>query len=282
MKTFTIVGSTSDIGKVVVEQLEDMGHRRVSRASGISIDNEKALRDAFSRADGAYVMIPFDMKAPDLHKREDEIGEKLSDAIRVSTVKRLVFLSGLSAHLKKRTSGSGAGLMERKLHKLDIEELIFLRCAFFMENFLRGMNFPRQAPSGYFSSAFKGDIPMPMIACKDIGEKVVELLTTANFPRIRTRELLGARDYTMIEATRIMASTIDQPEITYRQVSIEEAQREMMAAGVSPSFADAVAGTAESFNSGDTWALEKRSPENTTRTTLEKWAQEALRTNTRL
>ncbi len=34
---------------------------------------------------------------------------------------------------------------------------------------------------------------------------------------------------------------------------------------------------AESFNTGDTWALEKRSPENTTKTTLEQWVQEVLR-----
>jgi hypothetical protein len=32
-------------------------------------------------------------------------------------------------------------MMEEKLNKLGIEELMILRCAFFMENFLRGMNF---------------------------------------------------------------------------------------------------------------------------------------------
>jgi uncharacterized protein YbjT (DUF2867 family) len=210
-------------------------------------------------------------------RREDEIGKKLVDAIQVAGLKRLVFVSALSVHLKKKTSSLGAGMMEEKLNKLGIEELMILRCAFFMENFLRGMNFLRQAQSGYFSSAFRGDIPMSMIACNDIGEKVVEMLTTENFPKIHTRELLGARNYTMIDATRIMASAIGHPEIIYRQVSIEDARKEMIAAGVSPSFADAVSRTVESFNAGDIWATENRSPENTTQTTLEQWSQEVLR-----
>jgi hypothetical protein len=41
---------TSDIGKVVAKRLENMGHavRRVSCTSGVSIDNEKALRSHVS------------------------------------------------------------------------------------------------------------------------------------------------------------------------------------------------------------------------------------------
>lgn len=38
---------------------------------------------------------PFDMQAPDLHKREDEIGKQLVDAIQVAGLKRVVFLSAL-------------------------------------------------------------------------------------------------------------------------------------------------------------------------------------------
>ncbi len=282
-KTFTMAGATSDIGREVVQRLENMGHnvRKVSRASGISIDNEKALREAFSGSEGAYLVIPFDMQAPDLHKREDEIGKKLAEAVKSAGVKRVVFLSALSAHLNKtsglKTSAWGAGMMEDRLDKLDIEELIHLRCAFFMENFIRGMNFNQQAPSGFFGSSFRGDVAMPMIACQDIADKVVELLTTKNFPPNRVRELHGARDYTMTDATRILGSAIGNPQVKYKQVPVAEAHQAMIAAGVSPSFADAVMETANSFNNQDAWALEKRSPENTTKTTLEQWAQEVLR-----
>jgi uncharacterized protein YbjT (DUF2867 family) len=164
-------------------------------------------------------------------------------------------------------------MMEDRLDKLNIEELIHLRCAFFMENFIRGMNFTQQASSGFFGSSFRGDVAMPMIACKEIADKVVELLTTENFPHNRVHELHGARDYSMTDGTRILGSAIGKPQIKYKQIPVEEAHRAMIAAGVSPSFADAVMATANSFNNKDAWALEKRSPENTTKTTLEQWAQ---------
>jgi hypothetical protein len=57
-------------------------------------------------------------------------------------------------------------------------------------------------------------------------------------------------------------------------IPIEEAHKAMISAGVSTSFAEAVMETARSFNKGNSMALEKRSPENTTKTTLEQWAME--------
>ena len=45
-----------------------------------------------------------------------------------------------------------------------------------------------------------------MIAAKDVGEKAAELLTEEPFRQPRVRELLGPRDYTMAETTRILGS----------------------------------------------------------------------------
>jgi uncharacterized protein YbjT (DUF2867 family) len=279
MKIYAVVGATSDIGKVVVHQLEDMGHsvRKVSRPLGISIDDEEALLKAFSGADGAYIMIPVDMQAPDLHKREEEIGEKLAKAIQTADIKRVVLLSSLVGLVKPdsaRTSAWGAIMMEERLGSLGIQEFLSFRCAFFMENFTKGLGFVEQAKTGSFVAAFRGDVAMPMIASTDIAEKVVEALTTDTLPEVPIRELQGARDYTLAEATHILATALGIPEVKYSQVPIEEAHKTMIAAGVSPSFAEAVMETAKSFNEGNPMALEKRSPENTTRTTLEHWAME--------
>ncbi|EFH81003.1 NmrA family NAD(P)-binding protein [Ktedonobacter racemifer] len=279
MKTYTVVGAMSDVGKKVTQQLEDMGHtvRKVSRSVGISIDDDEELLKAFSGADGAYVMIPIDMQAPDLHKREGEIGEKLARAIQTADVKRVVLLSSLTGLVnpeRAKTSAWGAIMMEERLNKLDIKEIMYFRCAFFMENFLKGLDFLEQAKNGSFVTAFRSDVAMPMIACTDIAERVVEALTTETFREVGTRELQGARDYTMAEATQILATALGKSEIKYRQAPIEEAHKAMISAGVSSSFAEAVMETARSFNKGNSMALEKRSPENTTKTTLEQWAIE--------
>jgi hypothetical protein len=43
MQIYTVVEATSDVGKRVAQQLEDMGHsvRKVSRSLGTSIDMEQ-------------------------------------------------------------------------------------------------------------------------------------------------------------------------------------------------------------------------------------------------
>jgi hypothetical protein len=51
----------------------------------------------------------------------------------------------------------------------------------------------------------------------------------------------------------------------------------MLGVGLSPSFVDAVTETARSFNEGTAWALEKRSAQNTTTTTLQQFAEDVFR-----
>lgn len=279
VKTYVVMGATSDVGAEVARRLKVAGQvvKPISRTAGVPVDDETALKQAFSGADAAYVMIPFDMGAPDLHKREAEIGAKLADAMTASGVTRVVFLSAASAHLRGHTgSGMGAAMMEERLDQLDLPELVHLRAGFFMENFLKGMGFAAQAPSGSYRTAFRGDRPMPMIASTDVAERVVNLLTASSFRQPRIQELLGFRDYTMAEATQILATAFGDPRIRYVQSSYSEARSAMLELGVSESFADAVMETSRSFNRGDTWAREPRSALNTTPTSLEAFAQTAF------
>lgn len=276
-ETYVVTGATGAVGKVVMEKLKAQGHevRPISRGTGVSFDDDDALKQAFFRATGAFVMIPFDMKVADLHKWEDEIGLKLAEAIRAAHVQRVVFLSGTSAHLRSGSS-LGAAMMEERLDRLGIAELVHVRGAFIMENFIKGMSFEAQAKTGVYSAAFKPDLATPMIASKDIGEKIADLLLEKPFHQPRVRELLGPRDYTMEEATRILGSAIGKPDVRYVQCSFEDARKGMLAMDVSPSFADAVMQTARSFNEGDVWAKENRSLQNTTPTTLEQFARNAF------
>jgi uncharacterized protein YbjT (DUF2867 family) len=282
-KTYVITGATSDVGRTLCATLIAQGHivREVSRATGVSLDDTDALMQAFSNVDGAYIMIPFDMMAADLHKREDEISARLAEVIKQTHVRRVVLLSAASAHLANNTGTSrGVAQMEKRLAALDIPELVFVRAGFYMENFIKGMSFSEQAKSGVYRSAFRPDRPMPMIASKDVGECVAQILTEEPFNQPRVRELLGAKDYTMAEATRVLGAAIGQPDMRYEQVSYDTARAGMLDLGVSPSFADAVAATARSFNSNDVWAKEARSPRNTTPITLEQFAKEYISANT--
>jgi uncharacterized protein YbjT (DUF2867 family) len=204
-KTYVVTGASGHVGRAVVETLQAHGHqtRDVSRRTGVSIDDAEALKRAFSEADGVFVMIPFDRTARDLHEREHEMGMKLADAVRASGVARVVLLSGTSARLGRNAgSGTGATMMEARLNDLGIAELVFLRGCFFMENFLN-LGIVAQAKTGVYGTMFRGDVATPMVAASDVGARAAALLTEEPFHEPRVREILGAREYTMAEATEI-------------------------------------------------------------------------------
>jgi uncharacterized protein YbjT (DUF2867 family) len=276
-KTFVVVGATGTVGRVVARRLKGLGHevRPAARSVGVPFENREKLNEVFSGTQGAYLMIPFDFAALDLHRREDEIGEALARAVAACRVPRVVLLSGLSAHLSEETVGSarGAQMMERRLNALEIEELVHLRATFFMENLLQAV--PQMVQTGDFRGAFSGSKPMPMVSAKDVGARAAEILVAANVgPRVQ--ELHGAGDYTMAEAVSILGRSVGLPNARYIQVSYEEARAGMIGVGISSSLADAVMETARGFNEGRVWAKEARSPRNTTETSLETFAAESF------
>lgn len=241
---------------------------------GISVFDENALDGAFVGADSAYVMIPFDVQAPDLHTVERDIGGRLAKAISRSDVRRVVLLSGLNAHLRMGTS-LGAAEMEGRLEALGLDELVHVRAGFFNENFVKGMGFVDQAASGVFMSPFRGDLPMPFIAARDIGERVADLLTVEDWPPDRVIELHGGGYHTFSEASEILGSALGR-QVAYHTAPYSDVRTGMVESGISASFADALIETARSFNNGERWAMEAPGPRNTTPTTLERWAERAF------
>jgi uncharacterized protein YbjT (DUF2867 family) len=276
-KTFTVVGATSDTGRVVMQLLEEAGHdvRAVARRHGVSLDDTSALAQAFAGAWGAYLMMPFDLAADDLHGRERELCSNFARALGGAGLRRVVVLSGLSADLK-RGSSLGAALLEDVIGRLEIPEVVFLRAGWFMENFAKGLDFAGQAPSGVFATPFRADRPMPMVSAEDVGRRAAELLM-AQEPGERIQELLGARDYTMADAAAVMSEATGRAGVRYQQVPLQDARAGMVAAGMSESFADAVLETACSFNDDEPWGRQVRTPRSTTSTTLEQWSRKHLR-----
>jgi uncharacterized protein YbjT (DUF2867 family) len=278
-RTYVVTGITGAVGRVVAHELTQRGHqvRGISRHAGTPIDDPAALAAAFHGAAAAFLMIPFARSAPNLHQRETEIASKLAHAVLTAHIRRVVLLSGTSAHLGPRAgSGMGAAIAEQLLDRLDIPERVYLRACFFMENHL-GFGFLDQATTGTYATMFRPDRPTPMIAARDVGQIAAQLLTEHPFTQPRVRELLGAADYTMTDATRILGTAIGMPNLRYAHIPYHQARTAMIDQGISPSFTDAVIDTARGFNDGTTWATEQRSATNTTPTTLTAFAHHALR-----
>ncbi len=277
-KTYVVTGATGHIGTLVAKKLEALGHqvRRISRSTGVDIDDAAALTRAFAGADGAFVMIPPEIKAKDIRARQNDAGAKLASAIAAAKTKRVAFLSSIHAQYKEGT-GPILGLhdMEERLSALGIPELVFLRPAFFLENHLSGLKLIAEA--GIYGTAFRPDLALPMIATRDIAEKAAEFLGEDPFREPRVRELFGARDYTMAEAARILGQAVGKPELKYVQFPYEDARKAMIGAGLSASYANSLLEMARSNNEGKLKPAEARSAQNTTQTTLEQFAQETFK-----
>jgi hypothetical protein len=79
-----------------------------------------------------------------------------------------------------------------------------------------------------------------MVATKDIADAATRLLLGGTFTEHPVRYLLGPRDLTMSEATRILGDAIGNPGLKYVQFPEEEARKAMLGMGMSRSVVEAM------------------------------------------
>lgn len=116
-----------------------------------------------------------------------------------------------------------------------------------MENFLGPINTIRKA--GVIAYPIKPEIPFPMIATQDIASEEARLLLDLNFSGKSAKTLLGQRDVSMTEATKVIGSAIDK-DVRYVQVSYEEHTKARARAGMSPSAANTLTEMCRRLNEG--------------------------------
>lgn len=285
---FVICGATGNVGSRIAETLLAAGApvRAIARervrlgplaAKGAEpwpgdLGETRFLAKAFAGARAAFVMIPPKHDAPDYRAYQNRIGETLASALSGAGVPRVVSLSSVGAH---QSGGTGpiAGLhhVEARLDGLRDTAVVHLRPGYFMENHL--WSIPLIRAQGRNGSLVRPDVPIPMVAAKDIAEEAARLLLEETFSGRSVRYLLGPRDLTLSAATRILGEAIGKPDLKYVQIFEEEARRGMDAAGMSRSVADAMIEMEHAFNAGTIRATQERNAENTTRTTLEEFAR---------
>jgi uncharacterized protein YbjT (DUF2867 family) len=138
-----------------------------------------------------------------------------------------------------------------------------------MENFLHDI--PVIKGMGIHGTAMQADLRMGIIATVDIGTVAAETLANPNFTNRSIRYLLGPKDYTMAEASRILGKAIGRPDLRYVQFPYADALKGMMQAGISEDVAKNYVEMSKALNAGII-RPERRTTENTTPTTLEQFA----------
>lgn len=290
---FVICGATGNVGSRIAETLlaagesvRVIGRERVRlgplAAKGAEpwpgdIGDAAFLQKAFAGTRGAFVLIPPKFDAPDFRRYQSRVVDTLVSTVSKAGVPRVVALSSIGAHLSEGT-GPILGLheLETKLHGLRDTAVVCLRPGYFMENHL--WSIPVIRAHGVNGSALRGDVPIPMTATKDIGESAARLLREGTFTGHTIRYLLGPRDLTMSDATRILGEAIGKPGLKYVQSPEEETRKALAGMGMSRSAVDAMMEMDRSLSGGRIRPTQQRNAENTTPTTLEEFAKTVFST----
>jgi len=234
-----------------------------------------SLTHAFTGADAVYAMIPMSPSEPDFTAYQNRITDALTAAIRDSGVKHVVALSSVGAHLPDRT-GPVLGLrrMEAKFNAIPGLSVLFLRPTFFMENTLAQV--PVIQKMNMMGGVQKGDLPVAMIATRDIGAAAADALERRDFSGSSTRELLGQRELSLDEAAKIIGVAIGKPNLSYSQIPAFIFKGALGQLGISASVADGLTELAEATNDGRLKPQEPRTALNTTPTSFETFVAEVF------
>jgi uncharacterized protein YbjT (DUF2867 family) len=289
----TVMGATGHVGGRIVELLLASGERiralgrSAEKLAGVAAKGAAVLTGdaadggfltkAFRDADAAFTLLPPDVHASDYRRQQDAQGEAIATAVRESGLRHVVFLSSMGADLAEGT-GPIAGLhaQEERLRQLSGVNVLILRPTYFFENFydtlglikLQGINGGPIAP----------DLPFPMISTRDVADEAARALRQRDWYGVVVRELLGERDLTFAEATRIIGARVGNPDLPYVQFPYADFTASLVQMGISPSVAGLYAEMARAINDARVKSVEGRRPENTTPTTFEAFADTFART----
>ena len=288
---YTILGATGNTGSVVANKLlERQEHVRVvgreakklapfasrgAEAFVADAGDAEALSRAFAGAEAVYALIPPHVTSSDFRGYQSQVTNALAKAIETAKVKHAVVLSSIGAGKPDKT-GPVVGLheMEAKLSKIPGLNALFLRTGYFMENTLAQIAIIRSF--GMMAGPVRADLPLPMIATRDIGEVAAEALVRLDFHGLHTRELLGQRDISYKEVARIAGTAIGKPAIAYIELPAEQVIQAMTAMGMSKNFATLICEMSDALNDGYMSPLETRNAKNTTPTSFEAFVRDTF------
>jgi uncharacterized protein YbjT (DUF2867 family) len=283
---YAVIGATGNTGRVVAEDLLAAGlpvrvvGRDEERLAPLVAKGAEAAVGDVSDAEfvaqvcrdvgGVYHLIPprYDV---DLRAWQADVGKALFAGIRDAGVPYVVNLSSVGAQHHGGT-GPIAGLREQedRFNELTEANVLHLRPGWFMENMYMMLDMIRGMSA--LGMPIPGDLPIAMIATRDIGAEAARRLAALDFDGHHIQELLGPRDYTLNEVASIVGAAIGKPDLPFVTVPEEAAAAGFEQMGVHPATVATFMEMYRGFGSGRIVPQEDRSRANTTPTTLEEFA----------
>jgi uncharacterized protein YbjT (DUF2867 family) len=243
---YVLLGSSGQITSQLASRLLSAGHavrvvgRNADALAGLRAAGAQTavgepadpdfLARAFSGATAVYTMTPPCYAEPDMRAAQARIGEAVARAVRRARVRRVVNLSSVGAELPAGTGPIVAlHQQERRLDAIDDLDLLHLRPGYFMENHLAAV--AAVAAGAPLTGMEAPDVPMPMVATRDIAAVVADELVA---PRRQGALVLHAPgSATMREAAAVLGAATGTPGLPYLQVAPADMKPALQAHGFS-------------------------------------------------
>lgn len=241
---YLVAGVTGNTGSVVAATLLDAGARvRVlvrseekgapwkARGAEVAVgrvDVADDLSSALAGTQGAYLLVPPDMRATDQLARARRIVDVMVESVRRSAVPHVVLLSSIGA---QHASGTGpiqsVARAESLLGSLDVA-LTAVRAAYFVENF--GSVLHPVLGDGVLPAFFDPTLAIPMVATRDIGRVAAEALLAGPRSR-RVLELAGPKELSHADVAATFSKLLGR-EVRVVPVPPEARRAALVGAGV--------------------------------------------------
>jgi uncharacterized protein YbjT (DUF2867 family) len=286
----TIVGATGHVGSRIADilikknepvrlvartanRLAQLAGNRAIPLAG-DANNTEFLLKAFKDVYAVYTLIPPNPNASDFMQYADKIGNSIALALEITKVKHVVNISSIGAELADGTGPiKGLHNMEERLNKIKGLNVLHVRASYFMENLLWSIDMIRS--KGINGNAIRGDLRIPMIATRDVASYVADRLVRRDFWGSSFQELRGPRGISLIEATEIIGRKIDMPGLFYLMFPYDEAEKGMVAMGLSPDMSHQYIEMNRAFNDGRI-KLEARTSQISTTTSFEEFCDDVF------
>jgi uncharacterized protein YbjT (DUF2867 family) len=285
-----VMGAAGHVGGQVAELLLQrnqairlLEHRRLLdalRARGAQVvtgdgAGVSTLRRLFDGADAALVLLPEDLSDPAFVATRSRIARSIADALAREAVGHVVALSAMGAD-RPDVAGPPAGLreLEQRLFALTGVNVLALRSALYMDYLLASL--PLIESQGINGSAVPGDVPVPMIATRDVASEAAERLVLRDFTGSAAKLLLGPEEVSMREATEVLGAQLGRRQLPYVQFPPEQMRGALTAAGMSAEAASQIVDMQIALGEGRPFQHLRRTPESTTPTRLRDFLADAL------
>ncbi|MFH1755571.1 MAG: NAD(P)H-binding protein, partial [Candidatus Latescibacterota bacterium] len=241
-----------------------------------SLEDAAFLTSAYRGVDAVFAMIPPHLQAEDYLSYAGQIGATHVQALRKADVKYIVALSSIGAHLE---SGSGIVLalhnFEQQLQALSDANILVLRPSYFMDNVFMQIDIIKNF--GLVGSPIAPDVSQPFVATQDIGDTTAKRLSALDFSGHTTEYVLGERNLSYTEVTGVLAGALHKAGLKYVQFPYSDTVKAMVRMGLSENIAGLLVDLSEGINNGKVLEEYVRTAENTTRTSIEEFAESFAR-----